>query len=100
MAGVEEDFSLRSVTPFRRGHFYLSRLADGSFLALSAACTHLGCTVTWVPDENKFICPCHSSVFDMAGKVTGAPAPRDLDLHPVTIENGIVKVDISRRTRR
>ncbi|UCH98142.1 MAG: ubiquinol-cytochrome c reductase iron-sulfur subunit [Candidatus Aminicenantes bacterium] len=98
-AGAVEDFSLQSVTPFRIGHFYLSRLEDGSFLALSAKCTHLGCAVTWIPDENKFICPCHSSAFDIAGSVTSAPAPRALDLHPVIIEKGIIKVDTSRRIR-
>jgi cytochrome b6-f complex iron-sulfur subunit len=98
-AGAVEDFSPRSVTPFRRGHFYLSRLEDGSFLALSAKCPHLGCAVTWIPGENRFICPCHSSAFDIAGNVTSAPAPRALDLHPVIIENGIIKVDTSRRIR-
>jgi cytochrome b6-f complex iron-sulfur subunit len=99
-AGAVEDFSPGSVTPFRRGHFYLSRLEDGSFLALSVKCTHLGCAIAWKPDENRFTCPCHSSVFDMAGNVTSAPAPRPLDLHPVTIENGIIKVDTRRRIRR
>jgi cytochrome b6-f complex iron-sulfur subunit len=99
-AGAVEDFSPGSVTPFRRGHFYLSRLEDGSFLALSAKCTHLGCAIAWIPDENRFTCPCHSSVFDMAGNVTSAPAPRALDLHPVSIENGIVKIDTSRRIRK
>jgi cytochrome b6-f complex iron-sulfur subunit len=98
-AGAVEDFSPGSVTPFRVGHFFLSRLEDGSFLALSAKCTHLGCAITWNPDENKFICPCHSSAFDIAGNVTSAPAPRALDRHPVSIENGIVKIDTSRRIR-
>jgi cytochrome b6-f complex iron-sulfur subunit len=98
-AGAVEGFSPGSVTPFRVGHFFLSRLEDGSFLALSAKCSHLGCAITWNPDENKFICPCHSSAFDIAGNVTSAPAPRALDLHPVIIEKGIIKVDTSRRIR-
>ncbi len=39
------------------------------------------------------MCPCHSSSFDITGEVLSPPAPRALDLHPVRIENGIVKVD-------
>ncbi len=99
-AGAVEDFPTPSVTPFRRGHFYLSRLEDGSFLALSVKCTHLGCAITWIPDESRFICPCHSSVFDMTGNVTNVPAPRALDLHPVIIENHMVKVDTNKRIQR
>ena len=46
-AGMIEQFEPGSVTPFRRGQFYLVRLEDGGFLALSRKCTHLGCTVNW-----------------------------------------------------
>jgi cytochrome b6-f complex iron-sulfur subunit len=63
-AGAVDKFLPGTVTAFVRGKFYLSRLADGGFLALSRTCTHLGCTVPWVASENKFICPCHSSEFD------------------------------------
>ena len=30
-------------------------------VAISAICTHLGCTPRWLSDENKFKCPCHGS---------------------------------------
>ena len=76
------------------------RLEDGGFLALLRRCTHLGCTVPWIPDEQRFACPCHASVFDMRGDVLSPPAPRPLDLFAVRIENGIVKVDTTRRERR
>ena len=85
-----------SVTAFVRGRFYLARLADGGFLALSRKCTHLGCTVPWVATENKFVCPCHASAFDITGNVISPPAPRALDIYAVMIENDIVKVDTSR----
>jgi cytochrome b6-f complex iron-sulfur subunit len=32
--------------------------------------------------------------------VLSPPAPRPLDLYPVRIENGVVKIDIGRRVRR
>ncbi len=99
-AGAVDDFEPGSVTPFVRGHFYLTRLKDGGFLAVSRKCTHLGCTVPWDSDQKKFVCPCHSSVFDITGDVISPPAPRALDLYPVFIENQIVSVDTGRKIRR
>jgi len=93
-------FEPGSVTAFPEGRFYLVRLEDGGFLALVRGCTHLGCTVPWVVDESRFICPCHSSAFDIRGEVLGVPAPRPLDLYTVRIENRIVKVDTSKPKRR
>jgi cytochrome b6-f complex iron-sulfur subunit len=92
-AGAVDDFPPGSVTPFNQGRFYLSRLADGGFLALYRKCTHLGCTVPWQQPQAKFLCPCHASAFDAKGDVLNPPAPRALDLFPVIIENGQVKVD-------
>jgi cytochrome b6-f complex iron-sulfur subunit len=91
--GAVDDFPPNSVTPFNEGRFYLSRLADGGFLALYRKCTHLGCTVPWEQAENQFVCPCHASAFDAKGDVLNPPAPRALDLFPVIIEDGQVKVD-------
>ena len=99
-AGTVDAFAAESVTAFVRGRFYLTRLADGGFLALSRKCTHLGCTVPWVATENKFACPCHASAFDITGNVISPPAPRALDIFPVTIENDIVKVDTSKPIKR
>lgn len=92
-AGAVDDFPLNSVTPFNQGRFYLSRLADGGFLALYRKCTHLGCAVPWEQPQGQFLCPCHASAFDAKGEVLNPPAPRALDLFPVTIEEGVVKVD-------
>jgi len=100
VAGPVERFEPGSVTVFREGHFYLARLQDGGFLALHRKCTHLGCTVPWIEDEQRFACPCHASAFDIRGDVLSAPAPRALDLFPVRIESGIVKVDTGKLVRR
>jgi len=100
VAGPLERFERGSVTAFPAGKFYLVRLAEGGFLALHRECTHLGCTVPWLASARRFQCPCHASAFDITGAVLGPPAPRPLDLYPVRIENGIVKVDTSERQRR
>ena len=72
---------------------YVTKDATGQLVVLSAVCTHLGCTVPWVDKENKFICPCHQAVFDPSGKLLGGPAPRDMDLLNMKVEDGVVKVE-------
>lgn len=47
---------------------------------INSVCTHLGCVVPWNGSENKFICPCHGSQYDAAGKVVRGPAPLSLAL--------------------
>ena len=99
-AGMMSDFKPGSVKAIPQGQFYLACLDDGSFLALSRTCTHLGCSVPWNDKEGKFICPCHGSTFDAAGTVLTAPALRPLDYFPIRLENGLIRVDISRSIKR
>ena len=99
-AGSVDKFAPNSVTAFVRGRFYLARLEDGGFLALSRKCTHLGCTVPWIEKAMKFACPCHASAFDITGNVINSPAPRPLNIYPILIENNVVKVDTSKPIKR
>jgi cytochrome b6-f complex iron-sulfur subunit len=100
IAGPVERFEPGTVTAFQRGKFYLTRLEEGGFLAISRECTHLGCTVPWSDEEGRFVCPCHSSEYNEKGEVVSPPAPRPLDLFPVRIENDVVKVDTSEPQKR
>jgi cytochrome b6-f complex iron-sulfur subunit len=93
-------FPTGSVTPFPQGKFYLARLPDGGFLALSKNCTHLGCSLPWDEKKQEFVCPCHGSAFDIRGEVQQPPAPRALDLFPVSIENNVVRIAAGRPQRR
>ncbi|VXD15252.1 Cytochrome b6-f complex iron-sulfur subunit [Planktothrix serta PCC 8927] len=52
---------------------------------INAVCTHLGCVVPWNNSENKFMCPCHGSQYDAAGKVVRGPAPLSLALVHATV---------------
>lgn len=99
-AGSVDRFQPMTVTAFPEGKFYLARLDNGGFLALSRTCTHLGCTVPWDKEKKQFICPCHASSFDITGNVVNPPAPRALDIFPITIENNVVKVDVSTPIKR
>jgi ubiquinol-cytochrome c reductase iron-sulfur subunit len=64
-------------------------------LVLVGICTHLGCSPQSKPAEDKtemgadwtggFLCPCHGSKFDLAGRVyRGAPAPVNLEVPKYT----------------
>lgn len=99
-AGPVDNFEPGTVSAFVAGKFYLARMEDGGFLAMSRRCTHLSCTVPWVAAENKFICPCHSSEFDIRGEVANPPAPRALDLYPIDIRNNVLMVDTGKLRKR
>jgi cytochrome b6-f complex iron-sulfur subunit len=51
--------------------------------ALSAKCTHEGCTVTYLPGQSVIWCPCHDGVFDITGGVFSGPPPRPLPQYAV-----------------
>jgi glycine/D-amino acid oxidase-like deaminating enzyme/nitrite reductase/ring-hydroxylating ferredoxin subunit len=54
------------------------RDASGALTLLSAACTHMGCTVAWNEAERSWDCPCHGSRFTPEGDVIGGPAESPL----------------------
>jgi Rieske Fe-S protein len=65
-------------------HVAAYRDAEGNLAAVSAVCTHLGCTVQWNPAELSWDCPCHGSRFSCEGKVLAGPAVEPLT--PVQIQ--------------
>ena len=66
---------------------YVVHLANDSFVAYSAVCTHQGCTVGYSESNKEFDCPCHGARFDARdnAKVIGGPAPRPLKQLTVTV---------------
>jgi len=54
----------------------------GHIHAVSAVCTHMGCTVAFNRGERTWDCPCHGSRFDVDGKVVQGPATEDLPPRP------------------
>jgi menaquinol-cytochrome c reductase iron-sulfur subunit len=57
------------------------------FIAMSNICTHLGCRVRWIGDQQRFFCPCHNAIFDKDGEVVSGPPPRPLDRFEVKVED-------------
>ncbi|MFN2529170.1 MAG: ubiquinol-cytochrome c reductase iron-sulfur subunit [Candidatus Baltobacteraceae bacterium] len=62
------------------------------FVMFSPICPHLGCRFNYDADQNKFLCPCHGSVYTREGEHIGGPAPRGLDPLPLHERSGQAEV--------
>jgi menaquinol-cytochrome c reductase iron-sulfur subunit len=67
---------------------YVRREDDGTFVAFSIYCTHVGCPVTWTPGAQMFMCPCHGGTFHRDGSVAAGPPPRPLERFDVRVRDG------------
>jgi Rieske Fe-S protein len=70
---------------------------DVPVIAVSAACTHMGCIVQWQDSDNKFHCPCHGGLFTEYGKPVNSSPIRYLTALPrldTKIENDKVYVRV------
>ncbi|TDR20432.1 ubiquinol-cytochrome c reductase iron-sulfur subunit [Marinicella litoralis] len=90
---LKDPNSESSVQPEYIDNIYRAR--KNNFLVVVGICTHLGCSPKYYPDlvpqqfdtewKGGFFCPCHSSRFDISGRVfDGSPASRNLDVPPYT----------------
>lgn len=79
---------------------WLLREGD-SWVALSNVTHHpKGCNTAWDQRSGRFIEPCLGSVFDRHGLNIAGPAPRGLDVYPVTVQpNGWLEIDLGRPTK-
>lgn len=57
------------------------------FIAMSNICSHLGCRVRWISDQEIYFCPCHNGVFDKEGAVESGPPPGPLDRYELKVED-------------
>ncbi len=76
-----------------------SRVKREEWLIVVGVCTHLGCIPLGQKDQDPhgewggWFCPCHGSVYDIAGRVRRGPAPENLYLPPYEFnENGGVLI--------
>lgn len=85
--GKVDDIPLNSGKIFKFGSRpgIIVRKADGSFVALSATCTHLGCIVQYRKDLGHIWCACHNGHFDLSGRVLSGPPPSPLQEFKVKI---------------
>ncbi|MDC3415366.1 ubiquinol-cytochrome c reductase iron-sulfur subunit [Aquibacillus salsiterrae] len=65
---------------------------DGTIMALSPICTHLGCVVSWQGNDDypdQFYCPCHGGRYTKEGvNIPNTPPPAPLALYEQKEEEG------------
>ena len=90
-AELEEQGSLTNEDAFGEPVVVIQDPANPeALIALSAKCTHAGCTVAW--QEDLFACPCHGSQFNPDGTVADGPADAPLAKYTAKVEGDSVMV--------
>jgi ubiquinol-cytochrome c reductase iron-sulfur subunit len=66
---------------------------NGEWLVMMGVCTHLGCVPLGdsAGDFGGWLCPCHGSHYDTAGRIRKGPAPRNLPI-PVARFDGDTEI--------
>jgi len=66
---------------------------DGRWIALSAVCSHLGCTVQYEAQMDRIHCACHGGVYNpYTGANVSGPPPKPLKLFKVAVNDAGVEV--------
>lgn len=92
--GRPDDFPPGTATFLPDRRLFVFNGSDG-FYAISAICTHLGCTVR--KGGPGFTCPCHGSQYDQNGQVVHGPAPQALAWFAMSLTpRGQIVVDLDR----
>jgi cytochrome b6-f complex iron-sulfur subunit len=88
LAGRVGDLKPNSGKIFRFGSrpAILILTSDGTYHALSAVCTHLGCTVQYRPDLQQVWCACHNGEYTVNGANISGPPPHPLEQFKVVLE--------------
>ena len=69
------------------------RASAGTFDALSATCTHAGCTVGYDSRAGNILCPCHGGTYNLStGNVISGPPPSALTKYTATLAGNILTV--------
>jgi len=76
------EYKAKKGVQYKSGVFLVNSNED-KLRALSARCTHLGCTINYDPVSRQFHCPCHGSRFDLSGKRLAGPARKHLQVLPI-----------------
>jgi Rieske Fe-S protein len=74
------------------GSFLVAHTGGETFVALTAICTHQGCTITNVENQTTYVCPCHGSTFDLNGRVLNGPALAPLRVYATQLADGVLTI--------
>lgn len=70
----------------------VARTLTGSFIAVSAACTHEGTTINYTAATNNFTCPNHGAQYTSSGVVTRGPATKNLTQYNTSLSGNTLRV--------
>lgn len=70
--------------------------SDGTYRAVSATCTHLGCTVQYRQDMRQIWCACHNGFYDLNGRNISGPPPRPLETYDIHVRQDEIVVSRKR----
>jgi len=73
---------------------FLVRTANDEVMALDPTCTHLGCRVSWNPDERELKCPCHGGTYTSTGDVKSGPPPAPLQRLDTRLDGDVIHVRV------
>lgn len=76
------------VTTERRSSAWVLTSDGKDFISYDPRCTHLGCPFRWDDEKKEFLCPCHTAVFGVDGRVVSGPPPRPLDRYQTKVMGG------------
>jgi menaquinol-cytochrome c reductase iron-sulfur subunit len=76
------------------GTAYALTMDGQTVTVLSDICPHLSCRVSFKPDAQVFVCPCHDAVFSATGAVVSGPPPRSLDPFVSRIADGQIQIQL------
>jgi len=68
--------------------------SPSSYVAFTAVCTHLNCTVQYRSELNEIWCACHNGHFDLNGNVSSGPPPSPLTQYRVAIKGEEIFVSV------
>ena len=103
-AGTTDDYSVNEPVHFSDSHFWLVRLSQSEFIALSDRDTHFrfatdDCPIEWRTDIKlpghpaAFRGRCSGSTFDASGQILFGPSPRSMDRYHVGVVDDEIVVD-------
>jgi Rieske Fe-S protein len=98
LAGKTGDLKANSGMIFKFGSRpgLLVMTSDGQYHAMSAVCTHLGCTVQYRSDLHNVWCACHNGMYDLNGRNISGPPPRPLENYDVFVKGDEIYVQRKR----
>jgi Rieske Fe-S protein len=68
------------------------RISDSQVIALSAICTHAGCSMDYDASQQQLDCGCHGSRFSTTGNVLRGPATRPVRVYTATLAGSTITV--------